>query len=160
MFVGGQDRIWWRVRCTPQLVTLHRAAGIVKGMAGPDGMLLTQDLYLAVESGLRVPPGMELGPFSYYPDWPTGRAVSRCVLNGERLEAILSAGVANVAAFSGYGLAIRSPELSPVPGPEREHLLGMVDAKYERVTEVATFGQASTGLVIYRRRAGGEGGKR
>jgi hypothetical protein len=157
MFLGGQDRIWWRVRGTPQLVTLRRAAEVVKGLAGPDRLLLTQDLYLAVEAGLRVPSGMELGPFSYYPDWPTGRAVSRCVLNRERLEAILVAGDANVAAFSGYGLAIESPKLDPVPRSER--LLNLVESRYQRVAEIPAFGQAGTGLTIYRRRAAVEGGR-
>lgn len=159
MFLAGQDRIWWRVRAEPQLLALRRAAGMVKGMAGPDRMVLTQDLYLAVEAGLRVPSGLELGPFSYYPEWPSGRASGCRVVNREGLERILESGEARVAAFSGYGLSIESPRLTPVPAAERERLMGILGRRYELAGEVPGFGQAGTGLAVYRRRADAEARK-
>jgi hypothetical protein len=156
MFLAGQDRIWWRVRTEPQIVALRRAAATVKGMAGSGDVLLTQDLYLAVEAGMRVPSGLELGPFSYYPDWPDGLAERRRVVNRERLEAIMATGEARVAAFSGYGLAVESPRLTPVPEAERRRLLEVLGRRYEMAVEVPAFGQAGTTLSVYRRREGGE----
>jgi hypothetical protein len=156
MFLAGQDRIWWRVRSEPQVVTLRRAAATVRAMAGPSDLLLTQDLYLAVEARMRVPSGLELGPFSYYPAWPTALAEKRRVVNRERIEAIMASGEAPVAAFSGYGLAVESPKLTPVPEAERRRLLGVLGGKYELAAEVPSFGQAGTVLSVYRRREGGE----
>jgi hypothetical protein len=113
-------------------------------------------LYLAVEARMRVPSGLELGPFSYYPAWPTALAEKRRVVNRERIEAIMASGEAPVAAFSGYGLAVESPKLTPVPEAERRRLLGVLGGKYELAAEVPSFGQAGTVLSVYRRREGGE----
>lgn len=159
MFLAGQDRIWWRVRTTPQIVTLRHAAKAVRDLAGSDGLLLTQDLYLAVEAGLRVPIGLELGPFSYYPGFTTAKAARLRVLNTERMETLLSSCEARVSAFSGYGLAVESPTLKPIATPERERLLGIVESRYERALDLPGFGQAGTGLTVYRLRLGMEDGR-
>jgi hypothetical protein len=44
-------------------------------------VLLTQDTYLAVEAGRRVPAGFELGPFGYFPDLDDATAARCHVLN-------------------------------------------------------------------------------
>jgi hypothetical protein len=157
-FVRGQDRIWWRMRREPPLCVLRKAASDVRRLAGEGRTLLTQDLYLAVEARMEVPRGMELGPFSYYPDWPRDRSDRRNVLNRDALAATIASCDAAVAAVSGYGLAIRSPDLTPVPDAERAELLDAILARYEPAGEVADFGQAGTRLQLYRRRAAASSG--
>ena len=62
----GQDRFWVRVKRVPDLVQLRRVGAQLRALAAQRGehTLWTQDLYLAVEAGLDVPEGLEMGPFS------------------------------------------------------------------------------------------------
>ena len=53
---------------------------------------------------------------------------------------------ADVAAFSGYGLAIRSPEVQPIASNEVAELWGIVESRYQDVHAVAPLGQADTRL--------------
>jgi len=154
-FVKGQDRLWWRIRQEPPLRVLRNAAAEVRQLAGGGRVLLTQDLYLAVEAGMEVPRGMELGPFSYYADWPCERAERRKVLNREGLAAVVAGSDAAAAAVSGYGFAIRSPELTPLSDAERGEILAALAVRYEPAGEVAEFGQAGTRLQLFRRRSSG-----
>jgi hypothetical protein len=125
----------------------------VRSLAGPDGLLLTQDTYLAVESGLRVPHGLELGPFSYYPDWDTEQAQRRHVVNRPLLEELLRHSGAAVAAFSGYGLAIKAPEVSPLPPERVDALWSVLRENYTVTREVDYFGQCGTRLRILCRKS-------
>ncbi len=114
----------------------------------PSGLLLTQDTYLAVEAGLRVPAGMELGPFCYFPDMPREKAERLHVLNREMLRELLGTCEATIAAFSGYGLAIRCPEITQLPVDEQAELWTIVEAHYESTATIEDFGQADTVLRV------------
>ena len=151
-FIRGRDRIWWRVREQSPLHTLQATARDVRALAPAANELLTQDLYLAVEARLRVPPGLELGPFSYYPDWDADRASVRHVLNRAMLADVLAHSPAPVAAFSGYGLTIRAPEISELPASEQRALQDLLARRYAPVRDVPGFGQGDTTLTIWRRR--------
>lgn len=150
--VGPRDRIWWTLKERTPLAALREAGRAVRALSGPDDEVLTQDTYLAVEAGRRVPPGLEMGPFSYFPDWSAEKAAARHVLNREALERLLRETAAPVAAFSGYGLAIRCPEVTPLSDAERAALWKVVSRRYEPAAEFERFGQASTTLVLLRRR--------
>lgn len=147
--IAGRDRIWWNMKSKPSLVLLRETAREIKELAD-DGPLLTQDTYLAVEAGLHVPRGWEMGPFSYYPELTDERADLLHLVNRRRMIETLTGSPARVAAFSGYGLAIQSPEVIPVPPEELEMLFGLVRERYAPVREVAGFGQAATTLRMYR----------
>lgn len=151
-FAAPRDRIWWPLRTETPLAVLQRAAALVRERAGGDPCLLTQDTYLAVEAGLDVPEGLEMGPFSYFPDWSEEKARACRVLNRGMLEQLLRAAPASVAAFSDYGLAIRCPEIAAVPEAERAALWALVRERYEPAVEVRAFGQADTTLQIMVRR--------
>jgi len=147
-FVAGRDRIWWPVKTETSLGRLRRAAGLVRGMAGEDRLLLTQDAYLAVESGLSLPAGLEMGPFSYFPDWSEARAAQLHVLNRAMMERLIGTTRARVAALSGWCFAIQSPQVIELPAGERGRLWAAVNRRYGPVTEIAGFGQAATTLKI------------
>lgn len=156
-FVGQRDRIWWPLKEESPLTRLRRAARFVREEAGDGAVLLTQDTYLAVEAGLRVPAGMELGPFCYFPGWDAERSAARNVLNREQFLALLERAPAEVAAFSGYGLSIRSPGVQPLSVDETRALWDALLARYEVVREIEAFGQAETTLQIMRVREKGRG---
>ncbi len=152
-FVRGRDRIWWRFKETSDLQKLHDAAGFIR-QNSPDGsVLLTQDTYLAVESGRLVPSGMEMGPFCYYPDMPHKQAERLNLINKEMLLQTLEKSEAPLAAFSGYGLAIESPAIAPVSKTDALLFRQLLDRRYEAVEEFEHFGQAHTALTLFRKKA-------
>jgi hypothetical protein len=151
--IRGRDRIWWRMKAKPDLVMLREMGAWLRARTQPGDLLLTQDTYLAVEAGRDVPAGLELGPFSYYPDWDTERARTLQVMNRERLLALLMESPAEYAAFSGYGLSIRCPEVDELSANDQEELRAALHENYELEKEVPYFGQAHTTLEIYHRTA-------
>jgi MFS family permease len=150
--IRGRDRIWWKFKETPDLLALQKVGAELRGKLGEDGLLLTQDTYLAVEAGARVPHGMEMGPFSYYPDMPREKAEKLNLLNKEMLLEIVSTARAPVAALSGYGLTIRSPEIAELSSNDRKALQAVLETNYTKRREVENFGQAHTTLEIFERK--------
>jgi hypothetical protein len=151
-FVRGRDRIWWKFKETPDLIALRQTAAALRAQLGSADLLLTQDIYLAVEAGARVPHGMEMGPFCYYPQLPREEAVRLNLLNRELLDELLDQAPAPLAAFSGYGLAIRSPEVAELSAAEQQALRTQLETRYRKTGEVPHFGQAHTALELFERK--------
>lgn len=148
-----RDRVWWRLKDKPDLAVLQETAAWLRAQGAEAGeVLLTQDAYLAVEMGMKLPAGMEMGPFSYYPDWSREQAEQRRVLNHDLLLDLLKTSDARWAAFSGYGLAIRSPAVTELTESERAELWAVIHERYELINEVPHFGQAQTTLRLFRRK--------
>jgi hypothetical protein len=151
-FVRGRDRIWWQFKEKSDLAQLRDAADIVRANSPEGSMLLTQDVYLAVDARRRVPANMEMGPFCYYPEMPRERAEKLHLLNREMLLETLTSVEAPLAAFSGYGLAIESPSISTVDEVDAALFRKQLERGYEPMESVAHFGQAHTTLEIYLRK--------
>ena len=147
--IRGRDRIWWKFKEKPDLEILQQTGAEIRKKLGVDGLLLTQDTYLAIESNAGVPHGMEMGPFCYYPDMPRERAEKLNLLNEEMLTEILTQARAPVAAFSGYGMTIRSPEISELSFNDQEKLHAALKTAYKKTAEIQNFGQAFTTLEIF-----------
>ncbi len=144
----GRDRIWWRLRKEPALKELRHAAAVIRANSKPGDLLLTQDTYLAVEAGLQVPRGLELGPFAYFADVPRERAEAIHVVNREMMQELLRTTTAPVAALSGYSLSIKSPEVEELAAEEQDQLWSQVRERYTEVQELKSFGQGATSLHI------------
>lgn len=149
--IVGRDRIWWRMREQPALLQVRDVARRVREASGDERELLTQDTYIAVEAGLRVPRGWEMGVFSYYPDWPRDRAERMRVVNRELLREQLSTSPARVAALSDYAFSIAAPAVVPIAEDERLDLLRLLEARFSPAETVNAFGQGNTPLRIYTR---------
>ena len=150
--VRGRDRIWWKFKETPDLVALRKAGAQIREQLGEDDLLLTQDTYLAIEAGARVPNGLEMGPFSYYPEMPRAQAEKLNLLNQEMLMELLVETPASVAAFSGYGLTIASPEIEALSSKHWKALRAVLEMNYTKTSEIPNFGQAHTTLEVFKRR--------
>lgn len=153
-FIGARDRIWWPLKEQAPLAVLQATAREIAALPGvtPGAEILTQDPYLAVEANLTLPRGMELGQFCYFPDWSAARAAANHVLNAEQFREVLRNSSAPVAAFSGYGFAIRSPEVQRLAEAEQRALWELVQTRYQAANEVTPFGQADTTLRIFVRK--------
>ena len=149
---NGQDRFWTLKKSASELAQLRETARRLESLDPGGDMLLTQDLYLAVEMGRKVPECLEMGPFSYFPSFPADKAKSLHVLNGEGLERLLDSAPCRLAAFSGYGFAIASPEGAAVDGDEAERLYGILGRRYGKAAEIPLFGQNHTTLRCFIRK--------
>ena len=150
--IRGRDRIWWQFKQTPDLMKLRNVGVQLREELGADDVLLTQDTYLAIEAGARVPHGMEMGPFSYYPEMPRDQAEKMNLLNREMLAETLAAARASVAAFSGYGLSIASPQIEALSSKDWNELRSILETRYTRSFEIPSFGQAHPTLEVFKRR--------
>ncbi|HAS83116.1 MAG TPA: hypothetical protein DCS43_10700 [Verrucomicrobia bacterium] len=150
--VSGRDRIWWPLKTATPLQGLRSAAQQVTSTVAPDSLLLTQDTYLAVEAGLRVPDGMELGPFCFFPDLDDAQARRFHVLNANLLRGHIKSGQSAVVACSDWWLAIHAPRIVPVAESTQALLQQAIAEHYVPLFEIAKFGQGETRLRLYRRR--------
>ena len=132
-FCAGQDRFWMRLYSEPQLFVLHRVGRLLRSEADRLGTdtLWTQDTYLAIAAGLRVPAGMEMGPFS-----PPCDALA----HPERYK---------LAAWSGYTASMIFPSLTPTPPVERAAFLERLSEAFPRtLLRLSDFGQGATKLTV------------
>ena len=153
------DRFWSRKKEMTDLAKLRRAGRELRALDPQGTTLLTQDLYLAVETGRTVPPGLEMGPFSYFPDLSDEEARAVHVLNRDGMARLVDAAPCTAAAFSGYGFAIAAPTCAQVPPEERTRLFDLLRARYELRAREPDFGQHATTLLLLTRRDGKEGAK-
>ena len=131
-FAMGQDRFWPRVKAEPDLFRLRRAAAVARAAADRLGTdtIWTQETYLAVEAGLKVPRGLEMGPFS------------KDAHRADRSTPL--------AAWAGYTFALRFPDLSPAP--DRAARLAALRAAYPGTVAIfRDFGQHHTTLTLAER---------
>lgn len=154
--VVRQDRFWAVKKKATDLHQLHAAAQQIRQLVltpreGED-QLLTQDTYLAVETGLRVPSGLEMGPFSYFPHLGDAEAQKFHVLNKRLLLELIEKTPAATAAVSGYGFAVRSPEMDEVPSVDQYTFREALESRYDLTDSIPDFGQNYTALRIYSRR--------
>ena len=148
---NGQDRFWSIKKEKSELAQMREVARKMEALDPGGTMLFTQDLYLAVEMERKVPEGLEMGPFSYFPDMSTEEAESLHVMNGERLERLIDSAPCELAAFSGYGFAIEVPKGARTPDETVRKFQDKLNKHYKRVGLERNFGQNHTWLEIFKR---------
>ena len=149
---NGQDRFWSLKKDRSELSQMRDVARKLETMDPGGTMLLTQDLYLAVEMGRKVPEGLEMGPFSYFPNLSDAEAMSINVMNTQRMESLLRSAPCRLAAVSGYGFAISVPKGDETPKAVQNRFRELLNAGYQKVSEVPYFGQNHTTLECFVRR--------
>lgn len=151
---GEQHLFWFHSSLDSSLARLRRAGRVVREQ-NPEGKpILAQDAYLAVEAGVPVVPGFEMGPFSIFPDLSDDEARAHRVHNVATAEAAIREADYDVAALSGYTFLLGCPSTAPLPYPDRERLRESVRAPFGApVYSEHRFGQQNTELLIYSRNA-------
>ena len=148
----AQDRFWSQKKEMTDLAKLRMMGQVVNELDPGGTEILTQDLYLAVETGRTVPPGLEMGPFSYFPNLPSGEAVRAHVLNRELMYDLIDSAPCRIAACSGYSFAISAPTCSETPYEEQERLHRELKRYYRLTVQEPNFGQNATTLLLLTRR--------
>lgn len=146
------DRFWVVKKPQSDVRQIREVGKTIRRLADGDDLLFTQDTYLAVEAGMRVPKGFEMGPFSYFPDLTDKEAKNYHVMNRSGLIHELETTDADVVAYSGYGWAIQSPIMDEVPPPERNAMIAKLKERFSEALTVPDFGQNKTLLTILSKR--------
>lgn len=141
---NGQDRFWTLKKEKFELAQMREVARRIEALDPGGKELLTQDLYLAIESGRKVPNGLEMGPFS--------------ILSDEEWKKLISSAPCKIAAFSGYAFAIDPPECKERPVEKQMEYWKMLKEKYNLVDREEMFGQNATTLLLLERKDA-KGGK-
>ena len=148
--INGQDRFWSLKKSRCELGQLRDVAREINALDPGGKMILTQDLYIAVETGRKVPEGLEMGPFSY---WGDGRPACVKALDHDGMRRLLEKAPCEIAAASGYTFAICAPQCSETPMERQMELWRILKEKYDLVFKEDDFGQNATPLLVLRRRA-------
>ena len=179
-FLIRKDRFWFETKPRPDLLVLRDAARVVRAKADALGtdLLLTQDAYLAVQAGLDVPAGLEMGPFCLFPGLDSATARARHVHNVETMADLLRGNAADpgeprkvelcgdageprkvelcgdpvpvLAATSGYSFALACPGTDPLDDASKALLELELDAAFDPLGEpVDNFGQCHTRLTLW-----------
>ena len=135
---NGQDRFWSLKKEKPELAQLRDAAAEIESLDPGGRTLLTQDLYLAIETNRRVPHGLEMGPFS--------------ILSDAEWRQLLTTADAPVAALSAYTFAIDPPVCDERSLAQQLDYWELLKKRYRLVRRVASFGQNATPLLILKKK--------
>lgn len=135
---NGQDRFWSIKKDMSELSQLREVANEIEAIDPGGKMLFTQDLYLAIETGRRVPDGLEMGPFA--------------MLRDDEWETLIDSAPCKIAALSGYSFAIKPPTCDEREITQQLEFWRRVKRNYELVGQVPHFGQNATMLMILKRK--------
>lgn len=129
-----QDRLWPQIKPRTELQELQRMAQVIEYLDPGGKELLTQDLYLAIETNRKVPQGLEMGPFA--------------ILSDEEWVRLLESAPCRIAACSGYTFAVNPPVCDERPLKQQIKYWNILSSRYYRVFKNNSFGQSSTPLEI------------
>ena len=134
---NGQDRFWSLKKERCEMAQLRDVAKRIEAQDPGGKTLLTQDLYLAIETGRKVPKGLEMGPFAMLTDeeWKkllTETAPAEC----------------KIAALSGYAFAIEPPVCKERSVEKQMEYWSLLKQNYKLVDREEAFGQNATTLLM------------
>jgi len=135
---NGQDRFWSLKKPKTELALLREVAKSVEALDPGGKELLTQDLYLAIETDRKVPRGLEMGPFS--------------MLTDAEWRKLLESAPCEIAALSGYTFAIEPPVCTERPVGQQLEYWTLLKRSYNIVDKVEGFGQNATPLLVLKRK--------
>ena len=138
---NGQDRFWSLKKEKCEMAQLQDVAKRIEAQDPGGKTLLTQDLYLAIETNRKVPKGLEMGPFAMLTDeeWKkllTEAAPAEC----------------KIAALSGYAFAIEPPVCKERSVEKQMEYWTLLKQNYKLVDREEAFGQNATTLLMLKRK--------
>ena len=138
---NGQDRFWSLKKEKCELAQLRDVAKRIEAQDPGGKTLLTQDLYLAVETGRTVPKGLEMGPFAMLTDeeW-------------KRLLTETAPAECKIAALSGYAFAVEPPVCKERSIEKQMEYWTLLKQNYKLVDREEAFGQNATTLLMLKRK--------
>jgi len=151
-----KDRFWFEKKERPDIMVLRdlgKSAGDALRSHGHPLVLFTQDAYFAVEAGCDVPKGLEMGPFSLFPDLSDEDARRFHVHNVNTLKQLIADSTnAVIAITSGYSFSVACPGTQPLPKEIREDIFKTLEKYYDLRASVPNVGQGHTEVKVWYRK--------
>ena len=138
---NGQDRFWSLKKEKCELAQLRDVAKRIEAQDPGGKTLLSQDLYLAIETGRTVPKGLEMGPFAMMSDE-----------NWKKLLTETAPAECKIAALSGYAFAIEPPVCNERSVEKQMEYWTLLKQNYKLVDREEAFGQNATTLLMLKRK--------
>ena len=138
---NGQDRFWSLKKEKCEMAQLRDVAKRIEAQDPGGKTLLTQDLYLAIETNRRVPGGLEMGPFAMMSD-----------ANWKKLLTETAPAECRIAALSGYAFAIEPPVCKERSIEKQMEYWTLLKQNYKLVDREEAFGQNATTLLVLKRK--------
>ena len=138
---NGQDRFWSLKKEKCEMAQLRDVAKRIEAQDPGGKTLLTQDLYLAIETGRTVPRGLEMGPFAMMSDE-----------NWKKLLTETAPAECKIAALSGYAFAIEPPVCKERSIEKQMEYWTLLKRNYKLVDREESFGQNVTTLLMLKRK--------
>ena len=138
---NGQDRFWSLKKEKCEMAQLRDVAKRIEAQDPGGKTLLTQDLYLAIETGRTVPRGLEMGPFAMMSDE-----------NWKKLLTETAPAECKIAALSGYAFAIEPPVCKERSIEKQMEYWTLLKQNYKLVDREEVFGQNATTLLVLKRK--------
>jgi len=142
----------------PDIRELHDVGSYLKSAVPPDKRVVTFDTSVVVEANRRVPHGLEMDVFSFWPGLKTSDARHYGVVNGEILQELVAdenTGAIVVGDYDQQTLSLVAPRAEEAVSHEQEpavfRLLPAMRGKYDLVKEYRSFGQFRGKIQIYLR---------
>ena len=151
---NGHDRFWSCKKAKSELAQLREVAHDIETIDPGGDDILTQDLYLAIETRRRVPIQLAMGPFSYWDDGLPYKGAEKIMLDEAGMKALLELAPAEIAALSGYTFAINVPSGRETPMDRQIEFWSLVKRRYNLVFTENDFGQHATPLLILKKKHG------
>lgn len=134
---------------------VSQVAEFIKEHTSPDDPLFTPHIYLAVEAQRDVLAGMEMGIFSFYPDWSTARAKRYKVVNLDIIKEYIRSQKASALIITDLDF-IYSGIYERADSQIRKSILKLIESNYEQVFSMDNFGQFGQGgdtVYVYLKRS-------
>ena len=138
---NGQDRFWSLKKEKCEMAQLRDVAKRIEAQDPGGKTLLTQDLYLAIETGRTVPRGLEMGPFAMMSDE-----------NWKKLLTETAPAECKIAALSGYAFAVEPPVCKERSIEKQMEYWTLLKQNYKLVDREEVFGQNATTLLMLKRK--------
>lgn len=124
---------------------IREAVGLIGKYAGKNDSILTFNVELPVEAGLRVPVECAMGEFSYVPNMPDQVAEKYRMLNLRKLAVEIESGRHRILCMGNREFAIMAGGNPDVAA----QLKTLIDQKYLQVGSVKNYGQFNQELYIF-----------
>ena len=138
---NGQDRFWSLKKEKCEMAQLRDVAKRIEAQDPGGKTLLTQDLYLAIETGRTVPKGLEMGPFAMLTDEEWKKLLSET-----------APAECKIAALSGYAFAVEPPVCKERSIEKQMEYWTLLKQNYRLVDREEAFGQNATTLLMLKRK--------
>lgn len=140
------------------LAEVSEVAQVIEENTFANDFLFTTHTFLAVEANRKVLPGMEMGIFSFYPNWSTAKAQRYHVINLDIIKDYIRSRRAKIVVITDRDFS-HSGIYKPTGSETQKSVQELIEDNYRRLFSMdnfGQFGQAGDAVHVYTRDSGSD----